>query len=113
MLPDTGEVIRPLLGFSRADIEEYLRAIGQDFVTDSSNLSSDYRRNFLRNEVIPLLETRWPEARRSICRSAANLLQEERVLDHTAAMFEPTPETHSPLPTSNEARTRSGSSRGS
>lgn len=80
MRPDTGEVIRPLLSMSRADIERYLDAKGQPFVTDSTNLSSDYRRNFLRNRVLPLLAEQWPEARKSICRSASNLLQEERVL---------------------------------
>ena len=81
MLPDTGEIIRPLLGVSRAEIETYLAEIKQDFITDSTNLSSDFRRNFIRNEVIPLLETRWPEARKSLCRTATIMRQEEKILD--------------------------------
>ena len=80
MLADTGEIVRPLLDVSRRQILDYLDKIGQDYVTDSTNLSSDYRRNFLRNEVIPLIETRWPQAKSSICRTAAIMASEEKVL---------------------------------
>lgn len=88
MQPDSGEIIRPLLGVTRREIEDYLRELGSEYIVDSSNLQSDFRRNFLRNEVIPLLETKWPEARKSICRTAANMLQEERVLDRIEASIE-------------------------
>ena len=80
MLVDTGEIVRPLLEVSRRQILDYLDEIGQDYVTDSTNLTSDYRRNFLRNEVIPLIETRWPQAKSSICRTAAIMASEEKVL---------------------------------
>lgn len=80
MLRDTGEIIRPLLSLSRKDILNYLHSIGQAFVTDSTNLESDYLRNFLRNDVLPQLRTRWPNASAAICRSATNLAQEERAL---------------------------------
>lgn len=85
MLPDTGEIIRPLLSVSRSDIERYLNAHGQEYVTDSTNLSCDYRRNFIRNRVLPLLETEWPGAKASIARSQANLREEERMLGWTEA----------------------------
>lgn len=49
-------IIRPLLEVSRMEIEDYLRAIGVDFVTDSSNLSDDFTRNRLRHHVIPALQ---------------------------------------------------------
>ena len=80
MVPDTGEIIRPLLEVSRTEILHYLESQGETYVTDSTNLISDYRRNFLRNEILPLLESRWPEARRSICRTAAIMIQEEKIL---------------------------------
>ncbi len=70
MQPDTGEIIRPLLDVSRAEITAYLEAIGQDYITDSTNLESDYRRNFIRNELLPLVETRWPAAKRKIAETA-------------------------------------------
>ena len=78
---DNGIVIRPLLGVSRADIESYLSAIGQDFITDSSNLTSDYRRNFIRREVIPLLESRWPGARKSLARTLDIMKEEASIID--------------------------------
>lgn len=87
MLADTGEIIRPLLGVSRAEILEYLESIGQYYVTDSTNLSSDYRRNFLRNEVIPLLETRWPQAKKSICKTAAIMASEEKILNNAEKLL--------------------------
>lgn len=79
MTSDSAGVARPLLGMDRVAIESYLKALGQDYVTDSTNLASDYRRNFIRNEVFPLLETRWPSSRASVARSAS-LLAEEYLL---------------------------------
>ena len=76
MSPDTGKIIRPLLSISRADILEYLTAKGVSFIVDSTNLEDDYRRNFLRLRVLPLLAERWPAASRTIARAAANLRQD-------------------------------------
>lgn len=84
MLPDTGEIVRPLLEVSRSEIESYLAEIGQDYVTDSTNLSDDYRRNFLRLKVIPLLETRWPEARKAIAATQRILRAEAEFVDSAA-----------------------------
>lgn len=78
---DNGVVIRPLLGVPRADIESYLLAIGQDFITDSTNLTSDYRRNFIRREVLPLLESRWPGARKSLARTLNIMKEEANIID--------------------------------
>ncbi len=83
MIPDNGEIIRPLLSVSRSRIEDYLSSIGQKFIVDSTNLSTDFRRNFLRHEVIPLLETRWPSARKSIARSASALAADFSLLSHS------------------------------
>lgn len=80
MLPDTGILLRPLLDVSREDIEKYLQEKGEAFVVDSTNLESDYRRNFLRNDIIPLLEGRWKGVRKTISTSIENLRGEERVL---------------------------------
>lgn len=79
--PDTGEIIRPLLSFSRKSIEDYLYAKGESYVTDSTNLISDYRRNFIRNEVIPLLEREWPETKRSLNRTAAIMREEKKATE--------------------------------
>lgn len=60
MQEDSGEILRPLLRFPRNEILDFLQRFQQSFITDSSNLKSDcYRRNFLRNDIFPLLESRW------------------------------------------------------
>lgn len=48
-------VIRPLIECERTEIEAYLEEIGQDFVTDSTNLEDEYTRNRIRHNVIPEL----------------------------------------------------------
>ncbi len=76
-------IFRPMLDLSRSDILAYLKSIGGEFVTDSTNLDSVYRRNFLRNKLIPLLEEEWPEAKRSINRSAEILSREHHIIEWT------------------------------
>lgn len=68
-----GIFLRPLLGISRNEILQYLDAIGQDYVTDSTNLEDDAQRNKLRLDVIPLLEKVTPAAKQNILRMADNL----------------------------------------
>lgn len=81
MKTDTGTILRPLLTTNREEIEAYLQAIGQDYMTDSSNLTSDYRRNFLRREVLPLLEDRWPGAKKSLRKTIAILKDEASLIE--------------------------------
>ena len=78
---DNGRVIRPLLGVTRREIEAYLTAISQDFITDSSNLTSDYRRNFIRHDVLPLIESRWPSARKSLLRTLSIIKEESDIIE--------------------------------
>lgn len=81
MVADNGRVLRPLLGIARSEIERYLSAIGQDFIIDSSNLTSDYRRNFIRRDVLPLLESRWPGARKSLSRTLSIMKVEAEIIE--------------------------------
>ncbi len=64
MAPLGDRIFRPLLGLHREEILRLLKevSISQEspvYITDSTNLSSDYRRNFLRNEILPQLRSRW------------------------------------------------------
>lgn len=56
MKPENGNIIRPLLGIRRAEIEEALKAEGIRYCTDSTNGNNDYARNMLRNNIIPYIE---------------------------------------------------------
>ena len=53
-----GKIIRPILSVSRDEILSYLEKKKIPYRTDSSNLSSEYERNFLRNKIIPDLKDR-------------------------------------------------------
>lgn len=53
--PVRGQVIRPLLDCSRAQVEVYCAGQGIAFMTDSSNADTVFRRNRIRAEVIPVL----------------------------------------------------------
>ena len=81
--PRNGQVVRPLLAVSRAEIEEWLQTQGWDYVTDSSNLSDAYTRNFIRLRVLPLLEQLNPAARETIARAAAHLSAAEQLYAYT------------------------------
>lgn len=49
------DIIRPLLDVSRQDIIDYLLSINQDYITDSSNLVPDVKRNIIRLRLMPIL----------------------------------------------------------
>ena len=63
-------LIRPLLDIPRAEIEAYCDYHGLEPCFDRSNLDTTYFRNWLRHQVIPLLEKHNPNLRQVLCRSA-------------------------------------------
>lgn len=62
---------RPLLDTPRSGLLAYAQEHALEWVEDPSNESPDFDRNFLRNEVMPLLRQRWPQADAAFARSAA------------------------------------------
>jgi tRNA(Ile)-lysidine synthase len=61
---------RPLLGYDRADLVDYANEQGLIWIEDDSNLDVKFDRNFLRNEVLPLIKMRWPGVSHTLARSA-------------------------------------------
>ncbi len=51
--PKRGRFIRPLLGVTRAEVEQYCREKGLHFCIDSTNADESYTRNFIRHSVVP------------------------------------------------------------
>ncbi|NBS25961.1 MAG: tRNA lysidine(34) synthetase TilS [Gammaproteobacteria bacterium] len=74
-----GSMVRPLLGYTRGVLKEYATAQGLDWVEDDSNRNEMLDRNFLRQRVLPELETRWPGYRKSLQR-LAGLAEESQAL---------------------------------
>ena len=79
--PRNGHIVRPLLGVNRAEIVSFLDAVGQPYVTDSSNLVPDVVRNKLRLQVLPLLKTINPAAADNIARTGLLVAEAEKVYD--------------------------------
>lgn len=77
MSPKNGYVIRPLLSVKRSSILAWLEGKGQKYVLDSTNLSDEYTRNFLRLKVVPLLEELNPSVAEAITRTAENMREAE------------------------------------
>jgi len=75
--PRNGNIIRPLLCCDREDVLEYIQQRGLTYVTDRTNALNEYRRNKIRNEVLPLLETIQPSVRESIGRTMDHLNETE------------------------------------
>ena len=66
---------RPLLGFSRQELEGYAHQHGLNWIEDPSNASIQYDRNFLRHEIKPLLAKRWPSWQKVLGRAASHQAQ--------------------------------------
>ena len=79
--PRNGFVLRPFLGVTRAEIEQYLAERGQDYVTDSTNLEADVMRNKVRLQVLPLLRQINPAVVENIGRTTENLSAAQSALD--------------------------------
>jgi tRNA(Ile)-lysidine synthase len=72
-----GRILRPLLAATHAEIEAYLRAIGQDWREDTSNRHLTFTRNRIRHELLPLLEGWNPRLREHLAQMAAIARDEE------------------------------------
>jgi len=75
---------RPLLGFTRAQLADYAEREKLQWVDDPSNHDPRFSRNYLRHQVFPLLDARWPGAARQIARAAALSAEAAGLLDAVA-----------------------------
>ena len=76
-----GLLVRPLLDQSRAALADYARAHGLLWIEDPSNQDLTLERNFLRQQVMPLLTARWPAAARVVARTAAHCAEAALLID--------------------------------
>lgn len=73
----SGNIIRPLIECSRAEIEEYCAENGINYCTDSTNLENDYTRNRIRNILLPWLKENINSAADTNISSTSALIREE------------------------------------
>ena len=68
-----GNLIRPLLGVSREEILSYAAFRSIPYITDSTNLTGDYRRNRIRRELIPVLKNIFPDPESALMQITADI----------------------------------------
>ncbi len=76
--PRNGNVVRPLLCLEREEIVAYLDSIGEEYVTDSTNLLPDYTRNKIRLEILPLLREINPSITQTLAETAERIAEAEK-----------------------------------
>lgn len=81
----TGWLARPLLGFSREALQGYAEAQGLTWIEDPSNFDTTLERNFLRQDLLPLLEQRRSGVKAILARSADHFAESAKLLDELAA----------------------------
>lgn len=77
---DGKSLIRPLLEVSKEEIMEFANSEGLHWVEDESNKDSCFDRNFLRNEIIPMMKKRWGGLLTATKRSARILFEENEIV---------------------------------
>jgi tRNA(Ile)-lysidine synthase len=82
--PVRGNIFRPFLSVKRSEILEYLAENSQDFVSDSSNSDDAYTRNYIRNNIIPLLKNINPSVIDSISKTAGIISSVDNYIKETA-----------------------------
>ena len=77
--PRNGVIVRPLLCVSKQDILQYLAEMGQEYVTDSTNLQPDVARNKVRLNLIPLMKSINPSVENNIYQASLHLVQARKM----------------------------------
>lgn len=75
---------RPLLAVPREALRRYAEMHALTWLEDPSNADSRFDRNFLRQQVLPLLQQRWPQAQQALAHSARWLADDAALLDEVA-----------------------------
>lgn len=78
--PVRGNIIRPLINCTRQEIEAYCREHEIAYVTDSTNLKTEYARNKIRLQVLPVLKEINPSLEEAVGRMTQSLREDDGYL---------------------------------
>jgi tRNA(Ile)-lysidine synthase len=79
-----GRLLRPLLGIPRKELQAYACEHQLLWIEDPSNADSGLDRNYLRHQVLPALNARWPQAQATMARAAEHLNEAQQLLAEMA-----------------------------
>lgn len=85
----SGKIIRPMLFTNRTEILEYCRQMNIDFRTDSSNQDTAFKRNLIRQQIVPLLEQVNPAFRRNALKTIGNLHETGQLFQQRMSEIKP------------------------
>ena len=74
-------ILRPLLSFSRYELEDYVQRETLSWVEDESNQDNHYDRNFLRNQILPELRQRWGHFDHAVQRAAQHCFEQHQLIN--------------------------------
>lgn len=74
-------ILRPLLSFTRNELEDYIQQENLSWVEDESNGDNRFDRNFLRNEILPELRERWAYFDLAVQRSAQHCFEQQQLIN--------------------------------
>ena len=75
--------IRPMLDTSTASISAYIESNDIPYVEDETNDNSEYNRNYIRNQIMPLIRNRWQNADSAIVSFGANCREDDSYIEST------------------------------
>lgn len=75
--------IRPMLDTSKASISAYIESNDIPYVEDETNDNSEYNRNYIRNQIMPLIRNRWQNADSAIVSFGANCREDDSYIEST------------------------------
>jgi len=81
-----GLLLRPLLDFSRQQLEEYASDHDLAWFNDPSNRDNRFDRNYLRNAVIPAIRRRWPKFQQALATASRLQAETQQILDEMAQL---------------------------
>jgi len=84
VIDESRRLMRPLLDVSRQDLQEYATQNNIQWCDDESNDNTQFERNFVRHEVMPVLENRYPAIKSVLARTASHLAEANELLDTLA-----------------------------
>ena len=80
-----GYFVRPFLSLSKDHLVQYLKSVGEGWIEDPSNSQTRFDRNYLRHEVMPILNQRWPNSVQALGRISAEAGAQGALLQRFAA----------------------------
>lgn len=83
-IDESRRLMRPLLDVSRQTLQEYAEQNNIQWCDDESNNNTQYERNFVRHDVMPVLATRYPSVKSVLARTASHLAEANDLLDNLA-----------------------------